>query len=183
MNLKEFDKKFKAVLGGSQRWVGFRYIVEDQLKREQVRIVETGSLRDPENWVGDGCSTRIWDWLSTETMSFDTDWRATETTKDYCRSVKAITGDSVRVLREIPPCVTLLYLDSYDYSPGKEALAAMHQLAELAAAWEYLPHGCLIASDDNFGPEKGKGVLVRLVLNMLGIRPELEGYIVVWRKP
>lgn len=186
----QWEAEFKPLLGSTARWEGFRYIVRDQLERQWPEIIETGTLRRPGNWAGDGQSTKIWDWVISKKTGFavsvDASRHACETAKLECPHVKVVNEDSVSFLRGITtwvPNASLLYLDSYDYAPGQELNASMHQLAELAAVWAYLPSGCLVASDDSHNADQGKPVLTRRLLHMLGIEPILDSYIVVWRKP
>src|SRR5260370_366332 len=42
-----WEDEFKPLLGSTARWPGFCYIVKDQLERESVAIVETGTCRKP----------------------------------------------------------------------------------------------------------------------------------------
>lgn len=188
----EWEAEFKPLLGYTSRWEGFSYIVRDQLLRERPVIVETGTLREIGNWAGDGCSTLLWNWILShkdgEGYSIDTDVEAVRLARKHCPKIHVVWSDSVHTLRGIGSDVfkgelTLLYLDSYDYAHGKETNSCMHQVAELAAIWEKLPSGCLIASDDSHGKHSGKPTLTRVLLNALGIKPEIESYIVVWRKP
>lgn len=188
---EKWEAYFKPLLGHTLRWEGFRHIVKDQLERERPVIIETGTLREPGNWDGDGCSTALWNWLAgyAEAYVVSVDL-VIETAQHFCWNVKAVRGDSVSFLRNwmtldlsLPAPISLLYLDSYDYTHGNEVNAAMHQVAELAAIWERLPAGCLIASDDNAGPGKGKAALLRGLLEMLHIQLEVDSHIVVWRKP
>ena len=81
--------------------------------------------------------------------------------------------------------IDLLYLDTLEWgrTPGDEVDCWMNQVAELASVWWRLPSGCLIASDDNQEPERGKPVLTRKLFESLGIKPVFDQYIVIWRKP
>src|SRR5579883_200234 len=178
---EEWEAEFRPLLGHTARWEGFSYIVRDQLEREAPVIVETGSLRQPGNWEGDGGSTALWNWVGEGGgRVFSVDLQAPAV---FFPAVTHITADSVGFLRNYwGPAPTLLYLDSYDYSPGQEVNAAMHQVAELGAIWAKLPAGCLIASDYSHGPDAGKPVLTRRLLAAIGMQPLLDSYIVVWRK-
>jgi len=183
----EWEANFQPVLGGSPRWEGFSLIVADQLKRERVGIIETGTCRKPGDWAGDGQSTRIWDWVLSRkpgvAVSVDVEMASVETAQKCCTRVHCVCQDSVTFLRGYIPFVpTLLYLDSRDWGPGAEIASCMQQVAELAAIWERLPVGCLIASDDSHNLQQGKPTLSRQLLKVLGIEPILDSYIVVWRK-
>ena len=185
---QQWVEEFKPLLGVTPRLEGFCYLVRVLLQREKPVIIETWTLRELDNWVGDGQSTRIWDWVVRKTggqaVSGDCSWEACNLAELACPNVGIFKVDSVVWLREAgfgKP--SLLYLDSYDYHLGQELNACMHQVAELAAIWDRLPSGCLIASDDSHGPNAGKPALTRRVFQALGIEPVVDGYIVVWRKP
>jgi len=170
-----WEEEFRPLLGKSTRWEGFKRIMADQLGREKCFILETGTLREPGNWRGDGQSTRLWQWLIENHQAFaisvDADVKACMLASRECPNVRVELGDSVAFMRGFMPFpLTLVYLDS---------IGGMHQLAELAALWEKIPSGCLIASDDS--PKKPE--LTRKLLSAMGIEPEYDDYIVVWRKP
>lgn len=156
-----FREAFEAVLGHTPRWEGFSLIVGDQLERERVGIIETGTCRKPGDWAGDGQSTRVWDWVLSRkpgvAVSVDVEMASVETAQKCCTRVHCVCQDSVTFLRGYIPFVpTLLYLDSRDWGPGAEVASCMQQVAELAACWERLPVGCLIASDDSHNLQQGK---------------------------
>lgn len=186
--LENWENDFYSLLGDTPRWEGLKLIVADQLAREKVGIIETGTCRTPGDWKGDGQSTRVWDWVLERKggagVSVDIDMGAVKTARKLSKNMHCVCQDSVSFLRGhwgFEP--TLLYLDSRDYHPGEEALSCIHQVAELAAAWERLPAGCLIASDDSHDEDHGKPALTRRFLKNLSIEPIHDSYIVVWRKP
>ena len=183
-----WGNEFKPLLGDSPRWEGFSLIVGDQLGRETVGIIETGTCRKPGDWAGDGQSTRVWDWILAHKpgigVSVDVELAAVELSQKLCPRMHVVCQDSVSFLRGyIPFAPTLVYLDSRDWGPGAEIASCMQQVAELAAIWERLPSGCLVASDDSHNPDQGKPALTRRLLHILGIEPILDSYIVVWQKP
>jgi hypothetical protein len=186
----QWESEFKPLLGSSARWAGFCYLMRDQLERENPVIIETGTLREPGNWKGDGQSTRLWQWVAEHkkacVVSVDRDLRACELARRECGKVHVVCEDSVSFLRGFMPfAVTLLYLDSIEWGPTRESNIDcwMNQIAELAAIWGRLPSGCLIASDDSQERDRGKPVLTRRLFEALGIEPVYDGYIVCWRKP
>ena len=190
LGLAAFESAFEPLLGHTGRWDGFRFIIEDQLNRPSVGIVETGTCRTPHNWDGDGCATRLWDWLVERkggwAVSVDIDIHACIASQEFCPHVQVVCADSVSFLRGIlPGPLTLLYLDSFDYPEPIEQRKAsmMHQAAELASVYAKLPSGCLIASDDSIAVDHGKPGLTRRMLEAFGIKPIVDSYIVVWRKP
>ena len=156
-----------------------------------VLIVETGTARERDNWVGDGQSTLVWDWLlgvvGGQAYSVDVDPKAVETARTQVRHVTCICEDSQKFLRNFPdaPQIDLLYLDAYDwgFSRRQNVLSELHHVGELAAIYERLPAGCLVAVDDCHGIDQGKHVLVQEFFNRLGVEPVQRGYITIWRKP
>lgn len=185
--IEQWENDFRPLLGDSPRWEGFKLIAADQLERESPVILETGTLRKPGDWKGDGQSTRAWDWIIRNKggmgVSVDIDMPSVNVAQRLCPSVHCVCWDSVSFLRTWITPPTLLYLDSRDWGPGAEIASCMHQVAELTACWERLPSGCLVASDDSHSPDQGKPALTRRLLHMLNIEPILDSYIVVWRKP
>lgn len=186
----EFCALYGGVLSHTGRWEGLSYILKDQLARESVGIIETGTCRNPGNWDGDGCATKVWDWLVGRkggwAFSVDMDLQACQRAQEFCPGVHVICQDSVTFLRGwFPGQISLLYLDSCDYPEPIELRKAsmMHQAAELASIYSRLPSGCLIASDDSFAEGHGKPGLTRRLLASFGVEPVLDSYIVVWRKP
>jgi len=183
-----FLQDFYPLLGQTARWQGFNYIVTDLLRRPAPIIVETGTLRQPGNWAGDGQSTRVWDWLARKhaalVLSCDINFEYCQTAAKLCPAVEVICADSITFLRGyLPPTISLLYLDAFDYTPGVEISSMMHHAGELAAVWDRLPKGALIAIDDCHSDNNGKHALVKQMLKCFGTAPELESYIHVWRKP
>lgn len=168
----EWEAEYKPLLGKSLRWEGFCWLMKELLALDKPVILETGTLREPGNWNGDGQSTMLWQWVmerkSGIAVSVDGDERACMLARRACPKVHIVCDDSVRFLRGFFPFkVSLLYLDSSD--------DPVNQLAELTAAWGMLPPGCLIASDD----APTKALWTRKFLG----EPEFDGYIACWRKP
>ena len=184
-----WEAEFRPLLGHTGRWEGLSYIAKDQLERTRPVIVEAGTMRRAGNWAGDGCSTLVWDWILRHKpgrgVSVDVDMNAVQLTSGLCQEMQAVCYDSVSFLRAWNDPPTLVYLDSCDYPEPLETRinSCMHQAAELGAIWSRIPSGCLIASDDSFDAQNGKPAITRLILHGLGIKPELDSYIVVWRKP
>jgi len=188
MSLAEFDRAFKSKVGEDRRWAGFKLIAYYLLaKQEPVHIAETGCARQENNWSGDGQSTQVWNWIIERTggslVSFDIDAKAV----GYAKSVAPLADvrciDSVQGLRQLqnPEQLDFLYLDSFDLTDGIES--PTHHLAELTAIYPRLKSGCIIAVDDCKTETKGKHRFVRDWLMIVGVRPVLESYVTVWRKP
>ena len=188
MTLADFDAKFARHLDNTRRWQAFRIIADDLIRRKRpVNIVETGCARQPDNWAGDGQSTLVWDWLIHKVggtgLSMDISKENCAAAAAQVQHFKVACVDSVVGLRTMvqPEKIDFLYLDSYDLTDGIES--PTHHLAELTSIYPRLPSGCIIAVDDCKSETHGKHRFVRDWLLSLGVRPLLESYVTVWRKP
>ena len=133
----------------------------DNLDRPVI-IVETGCVRSPGNWAGDGQSTVLFDkYVRTKpgsavhTIDIDPDATAVCTTL-VGESVTIYTGDSVAVLRILAQrlakthsVVDLLYLDSFDVDPGNPVPSAVHHLKELVSIAPVATEQTLVVVDDS----------------------------------
>lgn len=127
-----------------------------------VGIVETGCLRTPGNWAGDGQSTLLFNKYAEshpQSVVFSVDLDAEAVAR--CRSVVGETvrihcGDSVPYLKTLadhpPPelkFIDLLYLDSFDVNIDDPLPSAIHHLKELTAIAPLLRSETLVAVDDS----------------------------------
>lgn len=168
-----------------QRAEAFRTIGD--LLPDKCRIVETGTVRVPGNWEGDGQSTVVWSTfaqpLGGDVVTIDIDpVGATLVGVLGLANVLAITGDSLAVLPLLRRPADLLYLDSFDVDWNDPDPAAEHHLRELTAASHLLNPGSIVAVDDNRdGAGKGTKVAARMV--ELGAEEIVSGYVRAWRLP
>lgn len=158
----------------------FRKMFEhlDALDRP-VLIVETGCIEDPDNWVGNGCSTILFQkYLETapegsRVMSFEIDPEKCHQASMLCPTVVVVHGDSVENLfryARIKDAMTidLLYLDASHHDWANEAPSQVHHYNELMAAMPALRETSMVAIDDTIqgiedfasGKVMGKGGLV-----------------------
>lgn len=188
--LEDWIKYFSPLLSGTKRYSGFLQIAEHIFSIKNPLIIETGCVRNVKGWEGDGCSTLIWDWLcinyGARCISFDNKELHITIAKKACENVEIRQDDSILGLAQIPyeqanQCA-LLYLDSYDYLEP-HALSEMHHLGELAAVYEKLPSGCMIAVDDCHSDESGKHLMVKYFFDRMGVKEAFTGYITAWIKP
>lgn len=195
MSAKQFDlftdfiQTFHKHLNESQRWEPFKFIAHNLLLRDRpIYIAETGCIREKGNWMGDGQSTLLWDWLLEKKdgagICVDISDDACSLACDLTEVMVPICSNSINVLAEhrIVEKLDLLFLDSFDYQPPY-ALSELHHAAELGAAWHRLPSGCLIAVDDCHGTHEGKHTIVKAFFDRMGIPARFVGYITVWEKP
>jgi len=127
-----------------------------------IGVIETGCVRQQDNWAGDGQSTILFDKYAefhpgSVVYSVDLDPQATA----LCRSLVSDrvwihTGDSIAWLKSLtdhPPAalkhVDLLYLDSYDVDLDDPMPSAVHHLKELVAIAPLLSSGTLVVVDDS----------------------------------
>ncbi len=177
--------------GHDKRWKAFYFIACELLsKNSPVNIIETGTIRWLGNYAGDGQSTVLWDWIVGYTggrgVTIDIGEGAIAMAKAHCPSMKGICCDSIQAISTLQdwlPTLDLLYLDSFDWTDVMQHRSALHHIGELAAAWENLRPGCLVAVDDCFTPDSGKHVMVLEFFRRLGVPPLVDGYLHVWRKP
>lgn len=170
-------------------------------------LVETGTLRVPANWRGDGQSSVMFDLYaqmegragrSVSFVSIDLSVASIAAARGVCsHATQLICNDSVHALhtlgRLLPPrAATLLYLDSYDLDVANPWPSAHHHLMELTAAAPLLGPGSLIMVDDfdvrdpadtGAGVPGGKGLLVDRYLASIGARTLYSGYARLWRMP
>ena len=145
------------------RNVSFRKIFEYLDKFETpVTIIETGCVRQAENWAGDGGSTILFDkyvtWRGDGSHVYSVD--INNTAVELCRSqvsknVTVTVSDSVSYLNLIADNfienniqITLLYLDSYDVDWAYCEPSAIHHLKELAVAQRFINQDTLVVVDD-----------------------------------
>ena len=156
-------ERYRARLG--RRYETMKAALNLVLGHGGRNIVETGSLRDPTNWGGDGCSTLIFsEFAATYGMHLwtcDNDPRVIETaiqvTKSYSSSVTYVCSDSVGFLLHFDNPIDLLFLDSFDCSPTGDASAAQsHNLNELIAAFPQFGERGIVLLDDNHWENGGK---------------------------
>lgn len=194
---EDFCKKFKPFLsvkeykrGQFNRWSSFEFIAKELFdKKNDLKIIETGCLREENNWLGHGHSTLIWDYILSrkkgKCFSVDIDYDAIKLARSKCTKIDFIHCDSVGFLRNADAQnIDLLFLDSYDWSPEKHINSCLHHVTELGSIWERLPSGCLVAVDDCHSQTQGKHVLVQSFFEqMYNLEPLAIGHLQVWRKP
>ena len=178
--------------GQGDRWPAFRYIAAYLLGLQRpVTIVETGTARGAGNWLGDGQSTLLWDWIVAHVGgrldSVDIDAAACDTAHAQMTSKESRVwcADSIYLLRSMADDVLmpdwspdLVFLDSYDYD---FAMASpLHHVGELAAVAKRLQKGALVAVDDCHERDQGKQVLVADYFERAGKVPLVTGYVTVW---
>jgi hypothetical protein len=159
---------------------------------DKLLIMETGCLRIPGNWEGDGQSTFMFDALAKSRggvfFSIDVTMESIETSRRACSSsTNLILGDSVATLHNLGALIdrpaNLLYLDSYDLDPQNPMPSAIHHAMELMAAQRLIGPGTIVCVDDyGVGPKAGgKGLVLDLYFSAIRAEALYSGYQKMWR--
>jgi hypothetical protein len=187
---EQFRQHFSPRLG--KRAGGFEAIFNSLLTpRRDLLVIETGSMRIPGNWDGDGQSTFMFDALIRQRggtfFSIDVTLESLDTARRACSSVtQLILNDSVAALHALSQVITsqlsLLYLDSFDFDITNPLPSAIHHMLELTAARSLIGSGTIVCVDDYaISSDGGKGMIVDKFFS--SIRAEIlhVGYQKVWR--
>lgn len=157
-------------------------------------IIETGCLRIPDNWEGDGQSTFMFDALVRREgghfFSLDILPESIDTARRACSSAtNLICNDSVAGLHALSQLLTgpaaLVYLDSYDLDARDPLPSAIHHALELAAVRPLIGSGTLVCVDDySVGLEPGgKGMLLDKFFASIRAPVLYSGYQRIWSVP
>ena len=176
-----------------ERARGFEYIFDHLISLSHAPvIVETGTLREPHNYEGDGCSTKLFDtWLeynNGKLFSIDIDPNAVHEAAQHCKRASIHLSDSVEWLSKCDEEIDVLYLDSFNIDDWNfDWPAAAHHLKELLVSFFCLSPGSLVVVDDNVkhphtGNKIGKGRLVREALKASQMATLVhDGYQEIWQ--
>jgi hypothetical protein len=189
---EQFRQHFRPRL--SKRADGFGVIFDALLTPPRnLLIVETGSMRIPANWGGDGQSTFMFDALVRHCgglfFSIDITLESIETARRACSSTtQLILNDSIAALhaldRAIATKASLVYLDSFDLDPATPLPSAIHHGLELTAARSLIGSGTIVCVDDyGIGSEGGKGMILDKFFSSIRAKVLYSGYQKVWCVP
>ena len=177
------------------RAVGFDIIFRLLLNRKQenFEVVETGTLRTPDNWM-DGQSARLFtefvDLYNGRMRSVDIDSVACQVARNTIVSNKfSVThSDSVAWLKQQRDLdqVDLFYLDSYDVDWNNDTASADHHLKEFLVIQPYIQPGTVVAIDDNSrwvnnNRRTGKGRAIVEYLETQGHLPIYDEYQIIFQ--
>ncbi len=171
---------------------GMCLLFQEMSKRKANSIVETGTLRQENNWHGDGGLTwffarylsfhhgRLWTVDNSE-AALAVSRKVTERFKEH---IEYVHSDSVAWLRARTEPIDVLFLDSVGYEGGPECerAAQEHNLAEVMAAMPKLHERSLIAIDDCGLPNGGKGGMSVPYLLNHGWERIGNGYMAILRR-
>ena len=189
---EQFAQHFRPRLG--RRADGFAAIFAALATvRAELLVIETGCMRVPDNWEGDGQSTFMFDALARDrggtVISIDITPESIDTARRACSSAtQLILGDSVAALHALARLAarpaSLLYLDSFDLDPANPMPSAIHHALELAAARPLIGPGTVVCVDDyDIGAEGGKGMILDRYFAAIRAEVLYSGYQKVWRVP
>jgi len=187
---EQFSGYFRQRL--DKRAEGFAAIFEALPRTHgDLLVIETGCMRLPGNWLGDGQSTFIFDALARDGaglfFSIDITLESIDTARRACSSAThLIHNDSVAALhalsRATPTKASLLYLDSYDVDPDNPLPSAIHHMLELTAARPLIGSGTIVCVDDyGIGGRGGKGMILDRFFSSIRAQVVYSGYQKVWR--
>lgn len=181
--MNEFISGYAEILG--KRADSFNRIFEylNSRNKQNYTIVETGTVRMENNFIGDGCSTILFDKYVSQlggtvyTVDINSDACAVSRRLTSNNTI-VVLGDSVSFLNKFrfPHEIDLLYLDSFDFDAENPHPSSFHHMKELATIWAKLTPGCLIVVDDNFEDGKGKGTYVKDFLINVGGKLLFDDY-------
>ena len=185
-----FDEQAFPLLAHRARSFRLMFKLLEERQKTDYLILETGCLRVPGNWAGDGQSSLLFDRFvnfhggALHTVDLD---------PNACRAAQSVvTGkttlycmDSVAFLWQFDNArpADLIYLDSFDLDVNNPHPSTFHHMKELTAAWSrgLIRPGTILAVDDNIPNGPGKGAYVKEFLYNVGIAPVLEDYQIVWQ--
>jgi hypothetical protein len=188
-----------------KRQPSFVIMLDHLFKTPEPFIIETGCMRQSDNFEGDGMSTLMWNnvckMIGGDFLSFDINPESVTFARSIVGSVHKhiIDQDSVIGIKQYCNMPTfkkidLLYLDSVDLELPNLHNAFIHNMYEFTSAVGSLAPGALICVDDNvpfdFLDSDGKitntkamskGEYLKDYLAKLGIQPIYEGYQIIWK--
>lgn len=184
-----YDARYNPKLGA--RASSFRAVLREAVHQGVHTILETGCVRQDDNWAGDGQSSIIWEayakFVGGSFTTIDIDLDAIERARVIVPSATCICGDSVAEIRKKSDPIDLLYLDSYDLDMENMHPAALHCMFEFTAALPRLHPKSIVFVDDspihNSGMILGKGLYVAEYFKKLDVLPFVTGYQVAWLMP
>lgn len=141
----------------NQRADGFAVIFDRLEKHPHPLIIETGCLRVPDNWAGDGQSTFQFDWYARErqgsVFTIDINSASIDSARRACSgTTNTILNDSRPALHALgknsKKPASLLYLDSFDLDLADPMPSAVHHATEMMAARGLIGDGTIVCIDD-----------------------------------
>lgn len=167
----------RNVGGLGERFYTTKIALNWMLQHHGSNIVETGTMGEPDNWSGVGCSTNVLGevvakhdgHLWTCDISAEAIATAKQSTAAFREHITYVCDDSVSFLSNFPETIDLLYLDSMDCPRRGDATEPqLHCLRELRAALPKLSQHAVVLLDDNRFRNGGKTRLAKQFLEREG---------------
>ena len=145
-----------------KRSVSFKKVIDYlETQKDPIIILETGCLRKPDNFSGEGQSTLIFDKYiqhrndGSRVYSVDINPTNVETCRSIVsKNVHIEVDDSVKFISNMDRYlnanekISLLYLDSFDVNFLYPFESSAHHLKELTASMPYINKNTLLVVDD-----------------------------------
>lgn len=179
----------------AKRAESFAVLFEALRDHPSPLIIETGCLRVPGNWDGDGQSTFQFDCFARDTggsvITIDINPDSIDSARHACSGITStILNDSVEALHmlstRVAKSAALIYLDSFDLDLANLMPSAIHHATEMMAARGLIGPGTFICVDDfNVSPlgPGGKGLIVDQFLHTIRAHELYSGYQKIWQVP
>ena len=186
---QQFSRFFQPRL--NKRADGFATLFQALTRHARPLIIETGCLRSPGNWEGDGQSSFMFDALArdrqSQFLSIDLLVESIDTARRACSSAaNFICNDSVAALHALSQLMRgpagLLYLDSFDVDAANPLPSAIHHAMELTAARPLIGPGTIVCVDDYClgGEAGGKGLILDKFFTSIRAEVLHSGYQKIW---
>lgn len=180
-----YKRKYAHKMGNRKKTFKQIFNLLEAMNKDYYVIMETGSCRIADNYVGDGMSTLLFDsfvsYFDGEVISVDSDKKTVEFARNLVGpKTKVYHDDSVRFLHNFERAVDLLYLDSYDLNEKKPHDSALHHMKEFSAAANIILPGTIIAVDDHKSETASKGMYISNYMENIGIKRVVDGYQIAW---
>jgi hypothetical protein len=164
-----------------------------QQKKENFYIIETGTVRKPNNWKDGNSGFLFTEMIKTYggfVRSVDINQTAVDIANNFIdqKFYKCYCSDSVAWLNSLNDLnkIDLFYLDSYDVKWHDDSLSAAHHLKEFQTIEPHLKPGCIVAIDDNSrfltdNKRTGKGRMIVEYLESKGVHPIYDAYQIIYK--
>ena len=195
LDVKSSSSKKGLIEGLYKRKKGFITIFNllFQQKKENFYIIETGTVRKPNNWKDGNSGFLFTEMVKTYggfVKSVDINQTAVDIANNFIdqKFYKSYCSDSVAWLNSLNDLniVDMFYLDSYDVKWPDDSLSAAHHLKEFQTIEKHLKSGCIVAIDDNSkfletNKRTGKGRMIVEYLESKGIYPIYDAYQIIYK--
>jgi hypothetical protein len=142
------------------------------MDKELVNVIEIGTK-----------FTDVWNWMLTKSngfcLSLSSDLKKVKEAQATCHRVNIVLDEPIAFLTKIQKTDMLKKLSLLLLNDRHRSNPVANDLADigcLAAAWDFIPTGCMIAASE-------RNVFIKNFFNEMQIWPLQDGPITVWIKP